>query len=88
MLRGQEKLGTVNLGRTKVHVNNSRHSAMSYGHAKKLEAKLKAEVAEPMKRAEAANAKDFPEELRRREERLAAIATAKAKIEARIKAEA
>jgi len=67
---------------------------MSYGHAKKLEAKLKAEVAELMKRAEAANAKDLPEgmslpeELSRREQRLAAIAAAKAKIEARVKAEA
>jgi hypothetical protein len=67
---------------------------MSYGHAKKLEAKLKAEVAELMKRAEAANAKDLPEglnlpeELSRREQRLAAIAAAKKKIEARVKAEA
>ena len=47
-----------------------------------------------MKRAEAANAKDLPEgmnlpeELSRREQRLVAIATAKAKIEARVKAEA
>ena len=40
------KLGTVSLDGTKVHANASRHSAMSYGHAKKLEAKLKAEVAE------------------------------------------
>jgi transposase len=91
---GMLKLGTVSLDGTKVHANASRHSAMSYGHAKKLEAKLKAEVAELMKRAEAANARDLPEgmnlpeELSRREERLAAIAEAKAKIEARVKAEA
>ena len=91
---GMLKLGTVSLDGTKVHANASRHSAMSYGHAKKLEAKLKAEVAELMKRAEAANAKDLPEglnlpeELSRREQRLAAIAAAKAKIEARVKAEA
>jgi transposase len=91
---GMLKLGTVSLDGTKVHANASRHSAMSYGHAKKLEAKLKAEVAELMKRAEAANAQDLPEgmnlpeELRRREQRLAAIAAAKAKIEARVKAEA
>ena len=70
---GMLKLGTVSLDGTKVHANASRHSAMSYGHAKKLEAKLKAEVAELMKRAEAANAKDLPEgmnlpeELSRRE---------------------
>ena len=67
---------------------------MSYGYAKKLQAKLKAEVAALLKRAEAANAKDLPDglnipqEIARREERLAAIATAKAKIEARVKAEA
>ena len=56
---GMLKLGTVSLDGTKVHANASRHSAMSYGHAKKLEAKLKAEVAELRKRAEAANAKGF-----------------------------
>ena len=91
---GMLKLGTLSVDGTKLHANASRHSAMSYGHAKKLEAKLKAEVAELMKRAEAANAKDLPEglnlpeELSRREQRLAAIAAAKAKIEARVKAEA
>ena len=91
---GMLKLGTVAVDGTKMHANASRHSAMSYGHAQKLEAKLKAEVAELIKRAEAANAKDvpdgmnLPEELRRREQRLAAIAEVKAKIEARAKAEA
>ena len=91
---GMLKLGTLSVDGTKVHANASRHSAMSYGHAKKLQAKLKAEVAELMKRAEAANARDLPEglslpeELSRREQRLAAIAAAKAKIEARVKAEA
>ena len=88
------KLGTVSLDGTKVHANASRHKAMSYGYAKKLQAKLKAEVAALLKRAEAANARDLPdglnipEELARREQRLAAIAEAKRKIEARVKAEA
>jgi transposase len=91
---GMLKLGTVSLDGTKVHANASRHKAMSYGYAKKLQAKLKAEVAQLMKRAEAANGRDLPEglnlpaELIRREQRLAAIAAAKAKIEARVKAEA
>jgi len=91
---GMLKLGRVSLDGTKIHANASRHSAMSYGHAKKLEARLKAEVAELMALAESANAKDLPdgmnipEELARREKRLAAIAEAKAKIEARAKAEA
>lgn len=80
---GMLKLGAVSLDGTKVHANASRHSAMSYGHAKKLEGRLKAEVAELLKRAEAANARDLPEgmnlpeELSRREARLAAIAAAK-----------
>jgi len=91
---GMLKLGTVSLDGTKVHANASRHRAMSYGYAKKLQAKLKAEVAALLKRAEAANARDLPEglnlpqELARREQRLAAIAAAKKKVEARVKAEA
>ena len=60
---GMLKVGTVSLEGTKLHANASRHSGMSYGHAKQLEAKLKAEAAELMRRAEAANAKDLPEGL-------------------------
>jgi len=88
---GLLKLGTVALDGTKVHANASRHSALSYEHACKLEAQLKAEVAELMVLAEAADTADVPdgmsvpEELARREERLARIAEAKAKIEARAK---
>ena len=91
---GVLKLGTVSLDGTKVHANASRHKAMSYGYAKKLQAKLKKEVTALLKRAEAANARDLPEglsipeELARRQQRLAAIAKAKKKIEARAKAEA
>jgi transposase len=91
---GMLKLGKVSLDGTKVHANASRHSAMSYGHAKKLEAKLKAEVAALIRLAESANAKDLPDglnipkELARREQRLEAIAAAKAKIEERAKAQA
>jgi hypothetical protein len=86
---GMLKLGTVALDGTKVHANASRHSALSYGHACKLEAQLQAEVAELMALAEAADQADVPdgmsvpEELARREERLARIAEAKATIEAR-----
>ncbi len=91
---GMLKLGKVSLDGTKVHANASRHSAMSYGHAKKIEAKLKAEVAALIRLAESANAKDLPDglniprELARREDRLQAIAAAKAKIEERVKAQA
>lgn len=88
---GVVKLGTVALDGTKVHANASRHSALSYGHACKIEAQLKAEVAELMALAEATDAADVPdgmsvpEELGRRADRLARIAEAKAKIEARAK---
>ena len=81
---GLLKLGTVALDGTKVHANASRHSALSYEHASKLEAQLKAEVEELMALAEAADQADVPdgmsvpEELARREERLARIAAAKA----------
>ena len=40
---GVLKLGTVALDGTKIHANASRHSALSYEHAGKLEAQLKAE---------------------------------------------
>lgn len=82
------KMGTVALDGTKVHANASRHSALSYGHAKKIEKQLKREVQQLLQLAERADARDvpdgmsIPEELERRELRLAAIAEAKAKIEA------
>ena len=88
---GVLKLGTMALDGTKVHANASRHSALSYEDAGKIEAQLKAEVADLMARAEAAdraNAPDgmsIPDELARREERLARIAQARATIEARAK---
>ena len=88
---GLLRLGTVALDGTKIHANASRHSALSYEHAGKIEAQLQAEVAELMAKAEAADQADvpdgmsIPEELARREQRLAAIARAKATIEARAK---
>jgi transposase len=88
---GLLKLGTVALDGTKIHANASKHSALSYEHAGKIEAQLKAEVAELLAKAEAADQADapdgmvIPEELARREERLKKIAEAKAKIEARAK---
>src|ERR1700731_485914 len=88
---GLLRLGTVGLDGTKIHANASRHSALSYEHAGKIEAQLKAEVADLMAKAEVAAQADvpdgmsIPEELARREQRLAAIARAKATIEARAK---
>jgi len=86
---GVLKLGTVALDGTKMHANASRHSALSYEHAGKLEAQLKAEVGELLAKAEAADKADIPdgmsipEELERREERLQKLAEARTKIEAR-----
>jgi transposase len=83
------KLGTIALDGTKIHANASAHSALSYGHAQKIEAQLETEVKELLARAEAADQEPLPEglsipaELSRREERLAAIREAKAQIEAR-----
>jgi transposase len=88
---GVLKLGTVALDGTKIHANASRHSALSYEHATKIEAQLKGEVVDLLGRAEAADRADvpdgmsIPEELARREKRLAEIARAKAVIEARAK---
>ncbi|MHB8950634.1 MAG: hypothetical protein ACYC4S_16485 [Rhodoferax sp.] len=48
------KLGTVCLDGTKIHVNASRHSALSHGHTVKLEEQLKWEVQEWLALAEQA----------------------------------
>jgi len=83
------KLGSVSLDGSKVKANASRHKALSYDHACKLEAQLKGEVAELLRKAEAADRADIPdgmsipEELERREKRLSSIAEAKAEIERR-----
>jgi transposase len=89
---GVLKMGTVALDGTKVHANANRHSALSYEHAGKIEAQLKAEVAALLAKAEAADQADVPDgmsipaELARRKERLEKLAAARATIEARAKA--
>ena len=87
---GVSKFGRVSLDGTKIHANASRHAALSYGHAEQLQAKLQAEVAELIKLAEETTAipegMDVPAEIQRREERLAGIAEAQRKIEARAQA--
>lgn len=83
------KLGNVSLDGTKIKANASKHSALSWGHACKLEKQLKAEVEQLMRQAEDADSSklpddlDIPEEIKRRESRLLAIAEAKAEIERR-----
>lgn len=86
---GVLKLGNIALDGTKVHANASKHSALSYGHIKQLEAQLQAEVKKLLALAAAADNEKIPEglnlpdEIKRREDRLKAIGQAKAKIEAR-----
>jgi transposase len=83
------KLGSISLDGSKVKANASKHKALSYEHACKLEVQLKSEVAELLKRAESADKADIPdgmnipEELQRREQRLSGIAAAKIEIERR-----
>lgn len=83
------RFGTVSLDGTKIHANASRHSALSYEHAEKIEAQLKEEVQELLALAESADQSNvpdgmsIPEELERREDRLKAIEAAKEKIKAR-----
>jgi transposase len=86
---GVLKLGNVSLDGSKVKAHASKHKALSYEHACKLEAQLENEVAELLQKAEAADRADLPdglnipEELQRREHRLEAIRKAKAEIEQR-----
>jgi len=80
-------LGGISLDGTKIKANASKHSALSYGHAQQLEARIQSEIAELKRRAESADGLpddlSLPEELQRREVRLNAIRRAKAEIEAR-----
>jgi len=88
---GLLKVGKVSLDGTKVKANASKHKALSYGHIKKLQSQLEAEVETLLKKAqEADNSKsdeglNIPEELERREDRLEVIKEAKTKIEQRVK---
>lgn len=86
---GLVKLGNISLDGTKIKANASKHKALSWAYANKLEAQLKEEVAELMRLAEEADRSslpedmDIPEELKRRETRLAAIERAKQEIQRR-----
>jgi transposase len=83
------KLGQIALDGTKIGANASKHKALSWGHANKIEAQLRQEVqtllalAEKSDRAGVPDGMDVPAEIARREDRLNALAQAKAKIEER-----
>ena len=92
---GAMKLGRVSLDGTKIKANASKHKAMSYGRIQEKQKQLKAEVRQLMAQAEAADAEEdalhgrdrrgdeLPEELRRRESRLAKLKQAKKVLEQR-----
>jgi len=83
------KLGHIALDGTKIDANASKHKALSWAHANKIEAQLRREVqtllalAEKSDGAAIPDGMDVPPEIARREDRLSAIAQAKAKIEQR-----
>src|SRR5437879_930819 len=91
---GAIQLGRVSLDGTKLKANASKHKAMSYGRMKEKHQQLKAEVKQLLDQAAAADetedrqygdqrGDELPEELRRRETRLAKIKEAKKVVERR-----
>ncbi|HMF36013.1 MAG TPA: transposase, partial [Isosphaeraceae bacterium] len=95
---GLVRLGTIAVDGTKVQGNASRHKAMSYGYMTQEVARLRAEIDQLLKQAQDVDAQDdaalgtrrgdeLPEELRRRQDRLATIAAAMKRLEAEARAE-
>jgi transposase len=91
---GAIKLGRVSLDGTKLKANASKHKAMSYARMQQKQKQLKEEVKQLLDQAAAADEQEdrqygnqrgdeLPEELRRRETRLAKIKEAKKVIEQR-----
>ena len=85
------KLGDISIDGTKINANASKHKAMSWDYACKLEEQLKGEIEELMGKAESELGQsnrdiDIPQELQRREERLEKIEEIKAEIETRAQA--
>lgn len=97
---GMVKLGNISTDGTKMGANASRHKAMSYGYMNKEIERLEAEIDQLLKQGEQLDAEqdaalgsrrgdELPDELKRREQRLAKILEAKARLEAeaRVKAD-
>ncbi len=97
---GMMKLGRVALDGSKVKGNASKHKAMSYGRMKETEKRLREEVRKLLNQAEAADKEEdsrygrdrrgdeLPEELQRRETRMARIREAKQALEERAREQA
>ncbi len=92
---GVANFGKLSIDGTKVRANASKRKAMSYKRMREEEKRLGGEIEALLDRAGAVDAQEdarygeacrgdeLPEELRRREDRLAAIRAAKARLEAR-----
>jgi len=91
---GARKLGRVSLDGTKVKANASKHKAMSYGRINEKQKQIREEVKRILAEAEAADeaedrqygdkrGDELPEELQRRETRLAKLKQAKKVLEQR-----
>ena len=82
-----KRVGGISVDGTKVRANASKHKAVSYRRAGEIIEELRGEVTELVKMAEEADGKGLeeglkiPEEIRRREDRLAALAAARAEME-------
>jgi transposase len=96
---GLVRLGNLAFDGSKFTGQASRHKAMSYGYMKKEEARLKEEIQTLLQQAESTDAEEdavhgsrrgdeLPEERKRREDRLAVIQAAMARLEEQAKAEA
>ena len=97
---GMMKLGRVAVDGSKVKGNASKHKAMSYGRMKETEKRLREEVRKLLNQAEAADKEEdsrygrdrrgdeLPEELQRRETRIARIREAKRALEERAREQA
>jgi transposase len=97
---GTMKLGRVALDGSKVKANASKHKAMSYGRMDETEKRLREEVRKLLRQAEATDKEEdqrygrdrrgdeLPEELRRRETRIARIQEAKRALEERAREQA
>jgi transposase len=95
---GMVKLGNLSTDGTKMGANASRHKAMSYGYMNKEIQRLEAEIEKLLQQAEQIDAEqdaalgsrrgdELPDELKRRQGRLAKIQEAKARLEAEASAQ-
>lgn len=90
---GLKKVGSVSIDGTKVKANASRHAAVSLGGAERQLEMLRREVAALEAKAEAADSAplddglSLPEEIQRREERIAKLEKAREAIQARYEEE-